>query len=165
MSGSQPAPEFELPNVGPGPDPCSLTALADEESFVVLLFQDDHDCAECRSQAKRAGERYSALRARDTVAVSVLPEPRDRAEAWQDRFELPHPLLVDPGASAGDDYGQPERLTFLGEWIPIFGRLPAVAIVDARGPDPEVAWTYRGRSTWDHPSMATVLDALDDLRE
>ncbi|WP_459194591.1 peroxiredoxin family protein [Halosimplex sp. J119] len=165
MSGTQPAPAFELPNVGPGPDPCSLTALADEESFVVLLLHHDHDCHDCRSQAKRAGESFSALRARGAVAVSVLPEPRERTEEWQERFELPHPLLVDPEASAGDDYGQPARLQFLGEHVPIFGRLPAVAIVDARGREPEIAWTYRGRSSWDHPSMTTVLDALDDLRE
>ncbi|WP_123536064.1 redoxin domain-containing protein [Halosimplex salinum] len=164
MSGSQPAPEFELPNVGPGPDPCSLATLADRESFVVLFFHHDDDCPECRSQAKRAGERFSALRARDAVAVSVLPAARERVEEWQERFELPHPLLVDPDATAGGDYGQPARLTFLEE-LPIFGRLPAVAIVDARGPDPEVAWTYRGKSTWDHPSMTTVLDALDGVAE
>lgn len=165
MSGSQPAPEFELPNVGPGPDPCTLSALAAGESFVVLLFQHDRDCAECRSQAKRAGERFQALRARDAVAVSVLPGAREDAEEWQERFELPHPLLADPDASAGDDYGQPDRLGFLGEYLPVFGRLPAVAIVDARGPEPEIGWTYRGKSTWDHASMATVLDAIDDLRE
>lgn len=165
MRGTQRAPAFELPNVGPGPDPCSLATLAGNESFVVLLFHHDADCHDCRSQAKRAGERYSALRASDAVAVSVLPESRERAEEWQERFELPHPLLVDPEASAGDDYGQPARLQFLGEWVPIFGRLPAVAIVDARGSEPEIVWTYRGKSSWDHASMTTVLDALNDLRE
>ncbi|MFB6139995.1 MAG: redoxin domain-containing protein [Halosimplex sp.] len=165
MSGSQPAPDFELPNVGPGPDPCSLAALAAEESFVVLLFHHDHDCHDCRSQAKRAGERFAALRARDAVAVSVLPASRERAEAWQERFELPHPLLVDPDAGVGDDYGQPARLTVLGEWLPLCGRLPAVAVVDTRAGGPEIGWTYRGRSSWDHPRTETVLDALDELRE
>lgn len=164
MSGTQPATDFELPNVGPGPDPCSLATLAENEAFVVLCFHHDHDCADCRSQAKRAGERYAAFRARDAVAVSILPEPRERAEEWQERFELPHPLLVDSDATTSDDYGQPTRLTFLDE-LPIFGRLPAVVVVDARGSTPEIGWTYRGRSSWDHASMTTVLDGLDELVE
>jgi peroxiredoxin Q/BCP len=164
MSGSQPAPEFELPNVGAGPDPCSLATLAGTESFVVLLFHHDDECHDCRAQAKKAGERYAALRARDAVAVSVLPRDRERAEQWQDRFDLPHPLLADPDGTAGADYGQPVRLPMFAE-LPIFGRLPAVAIVDTRGAEPGVAWTYRGRSTWDHPSMTTVLEGLDSVRE
>lgn len=164
MSRTQPASEFELPNVGPGPDPCSLEALAANESFVVLLFHHDHECHDCRAQAKRAGDRYQALRARDAVPVSVLQSSAERAEEWQSRFDLPHPLLADADATVGDAYSQPARLQFLGEHVPLFGRLPAVAIVDTRG-EPEVAWTYRGRSTWDHPRMETVLDALDDVRE
>ncbi|QPV61836.1 redoxin domain-containing protein [Halosimplex litoreum] len=164
MSARKPAPAFELPNVGPGPDPCSLATLAANESFVVLLFHHDDECHDCRAQAKKAGDRYAALRARDAVAVSVLPTGREVAEDWQDRFDLPHPLLVDPDGTAGADYDQPVRLPMFAE-LPIFGRLPAVVVVDTRGAEPEIAWTYRGRSTWDHPSMTTVLEGLDSVRE
>jgi len=165
MSARKPAPAFELPNVGPGPDPCSLATLARNESFVVLLFHHDEECHDCRAQAKKAADRYAALRARDAVAVSVLPTGRDAAEDWQERFDLPHPVLFDPDTGVGDDYGQPARLTFLGELVPVLGRMPAAVVVDARGDEPEVAWTYRGKSTWDHPSMTTVLDGLDSVRE
>jgi peroxiredoxin Q/BCP len=165
MSARKPAPAFELPNVGPGPDPCSLATLAANESFVVLLFHHDDECHDCRAQAKKAGDRYAALRARDAVAVSVLPSGRDGAEWWQERFDLPHPVLYDSGTTVCDDYGQPNRLAALAGLLPVCGRLPAAVVVDARGDEPGIAWTHRGKSRWDHPSMTTVLEGLDSVRE
>ena len=159
------APEFELPNVGPGPDPCSLSALARDYDFLVLFFQRDHHCTNCRRQVKAVRDRYDAFRARDATAVSILPEPRDVAQSWQDEFDLQYPLLADPDATAGERYGQSVRFGFIGDWSDFLGRMPKIVIVDARASKPEIVWTHQGHSTWDRPSVNDVVDALDDYRD
>lgn len=165
MSDSPVAPPFELPNAGPGPDPCPLRELARTAAFVVLFFQRDHRCTNCRRQVKQVRDRYDAFRARNAVAVSVLPEPRERAEAWQAEFDLPFPLLADPDAQVADAYDQTVRFGFVGDWSDFLGRMPRVVLVDARGDDPRTVWTHQGRSTWDRPATNEVVDAIDDRRE
>ncbi|MFB6150225.1 MAG: peroxiredoxin family protein [Haloarculaceae archaeon] len=165
MSDHPVAPGFELPNVGPGSDPCSLSGLAREHDFVVLYFQLDHDCTNCRKQVKQVAQRYESFRARDAVVVSVLPEDRERAREWQERFDLPYPLLADPGSTVADEYGQPVRLGFLGDVSDFLGRMPRVVVVDARSGDPRIVWTHSGRSTFDRPATTDVLDAIDEHRD
>lgn len=158
------APAFDLSNVGPGPDPCSLAALAANEDFVVLFFQRDDYCTNCRKQVRRVRDRRGAYRARDAVPVSVLPEPRETAREWQERYGLPYPLLADPDAAVAEAYGQTVRFGPLGEVSDFLGRMPKVVVVDARGDEPRIAWTHDGRSTFDRPEQDAVLDVLDDCR-
>lgn len=106
--GSQ-VPEFSLPNAAVGPNPFSLSALPDCVEFVVLFFQRDHYCTNCREQVQEIADRYDAFRARNTEVVSIVPEPFDKVEAWQDSYDLPYPLLADTDAAVGDAYGQPVR--------------------------------------------------------
>ena len=61
------AAEFELANVGPGPDPCSLRDLAADNAFVVLLFQRDFYCTNCRKQVQAVAERYDEFTEREAV--------------------------------------------------------------------------------------------------
>lgn len=157
----QPAPEFELPNAGAGPDPCSLSELARAHDFVVLSFQRDHHCTNCRKQVNEVANHVTSFRARDAVPVSILPEPRERADQWQEWYDLPYPLLADPETEVADDYGQTVRFGFLGEYSDFLGRMPQIVVVDARD-DPRIAWTHSGRSTFDRPSTREVLEAIDD---
>jgi peroxiredoxin Q/BCP len=165
MSERAPAPSFELSNVGPGADPLTLEALSADSDFVVLLFQRDHYCTNCREQVQSVADRYGAFRDRDTEVVSVLPEPREKAAEWQETYDLPYPLLADPDAGVGDEYEQPVRFGFLGDLSDFLGRMPEAVIVDVRGDDPTVGWTHKGSSTFDRPSIDDLLDTLDDLRE
>lgn len=165
MSDAPVAPEFELRNAGPGPDPCSLAALAREHEFAVLLFQRDHLCTNCRKQVQRVTARYDDFRARRTVAVSVLPEPLDRAADWQDTYDLPYPMLADPETTVSAAYDQPVRLGFIGDWSDFLGRQPRVVVVDLRPEDPRIVWSHSGRSTFDRPPIDDVLAAVDDHRE
>lgn len=158
------APDFELPNVGPGPDPYRLSERAGAVSFVVVLFQRDYYCTNCRSQVQQVAERYEAFRDRDAEVVSVLPEPTERTRDWQDTYDLPYPLLADPEAAAGDDYDQPVRFGFLGSLSDFFGRQPEAVIVDLRDGRRDLAYVHRGRSTFDRPSVDDLLGELDDLR-
>ncbi|MFB6282246.1 MAG: peroxiredoxin family protein [Haloferacaceae archaeon] len=159
------APEFSLPNVGPGPDPFSPDALPDDVAFVVLFFQRDHYCTNCRSQVQDLAGRIDEFRERDAAVVSVLPEPVERAEAWQEQYDLPYPLLADPDAAVGEAYGQPVRFGPLGRVSDFFGRMPEVVVVDRRAEPPEIAYVHRGRSTFDRPGIDDLLAELDALRD
>jgi peroxiredoxin Q/BCP len=169
MSGTDHRPLDEstlalaLPNVGPGLDPLSLSDLVDDEDFLVVLLQRDHYCTNCRDQVQQVADRYGEFRERGAEVVSVLPEPRDRAAAWQADYELPYPLLADPGADAGEEFDQPVRFGVLGSLSDFLGRMPTSVVVDARD-DPTVAWEHHGSSTYDRPSVDDLLELLDDLR-
>jgi peroxiredoxin Q/BCP len=159
------APEFSLANAGAGPDPLSLSALSEDVAFVVLFFQRDHYCTNCRQQVRDVAERYDEFRGRNAEVVSIVPEPLARVEEWQESYDLPYPLLADPDATVGDAYGQPVRFGVLGEFSDFFGRMPEVIIVDRRGTDPEVAYVYQGSSTFDRPEVEDLLAELDTLRD
>lgn len=159
------AREFSLPNVGPGPDPFSLSALPDGDEFAVLFFQRDHYCTNCRSQVQDLADRIDEFRERNAAVVSVVPEPVERVEDWQERYDLPFPLLADPDASVGESYGQPVRFGPLGRISDFFGRMPTVVVVDRRVDPPEIAHVHRGRSTFDRPSVDDLLAELDALRD
>jgi peroxiredoxin Q/BCP len=165
MSESAAAPEFELPNAGPGPDPCSLAALARDHEFAVLYFQRNRDCPHSRKQVKQVARRRESFAARDVRPVAILPDEREAAERWQNDFDLLYPLLADADASVADDYGQNVRFGFVGDVTPYFGRLPRVVVVDLRPTNPELVWTHSGGTADDRPSSREVLAAVDDARE
>jgi len=157
------ATDFSLPNVGPGPDPVSLSALSADSDFALLLFQRDHYCTNCRQQVQTVAGRYDEFAQRDTEVVSIVPEPPAKVREWQDSYDLPYPLVADPETAAGDAYDQPVRFGFLGDWSDFLGRMPEAVLVDLRG-DPEIAWQYRSKSTFDRPSVDDLLAAVDDAR-
>lgn len=156
--------DLSLPNVGVGPDPFALDALPAEVSFVVLFLQRDHYCTNCRKQVQGLADRIDEFRERDAEVVSIVPEPVDRVEAWQESYDLPYPLLADPETEAGDAYDQPVRFGLLGRFSDFFGRMPEVVVLDRRGAEPEVAYVHRGSSTFDRPEIDEVLAELDELR-
>jgi peroxiredoxin Q/BCP len=158
---SHEAPEFSLPNVGPGPDPLSLAALSADHDFALLLFQRDHYCTNCRQQVQTVADRYGEFTGRDTELVSIVPEPPEKVREWQDSYGLPYPLVADPETTAGDAYDQPVRFGFLGDWSDFLGRMPEAVLVDLRT-EPETVWQYRSKSTFDRPSVDDLLAAIDD---
>lgn len=157
--------DLTLPNVGPGPSPLSLSALATSNDFVVVFLQRDHFCTNCRNQVQAVADRIEAFRERGAEPVSVVPEAVEKVREWQDSYDLPFPLLADPEAAAGAAFDQPVRFGFLGDWSDFLGRMPQVVIVDGRTDRPATAWSHAGRSTFDRPDIDNVLAVLDDLRE
>ena len=159
------APDFELPNAGAGPDPYALAdrAAADDVDFVVLLFQRDYHCGNCREQVQQVADRYDDFVARNAEVASVLPEPRERAESWQDSYGLPFALLADEAKAVGDDYDQPTRFGVLGSLHDLVGRMPETVVLDVRDADPTVAYEHQGSSPSDRPSVEDLLAELDAL--
>jgi peroxiredoxin Q/BCP len=154
---------FELPNVGPGPDPFRLADV--DADFLVLFFQRDYYCTNCRAQVQTLADRYEEFRARDAEVASILPESVEQTREWQSQYDLPYPLLADPDAAVGDQYDQPVRFGPLGKLSDFFGRMPEVVLLDLRGDRLKIAYSYRSKSTFDRPEVDEVLAELDDLRE
>lgn len=160
-------PAFELPNAGAGPDPLSLSALAGDDAVdvVVLLFQRDHYCGNCRRQVRAVADRYGEFESLGAEVVSVLPEPRERAESWQSSYDLPFPLLADPATEVSDGYGQPVRFGVLGRLHDLVGRMPETVVLDVRGADAETVHVHRGDSPSDRPDVPELLDLVGAVVE
>ncbi len=156
-------PDFELENVGVGPDPFSIAALPDDVDFAVLFLQRDHYCTNCRKQVRTVADRIDAFRERNAEVVSIVPEPAERVAEWQAEYDLPYPLLADPDATAGDAYDQPVRFGVLGRFSDFLGRMPEVVVVDRRESEPTIAYVHRGSSTFDRPDVEEILAEIDDL--
>jgi len=168
-----------LPNVGPGPDPLRLadltapveppdpttTEAADPAyEFIVLLLQRDDHCGNCRKQVRAVADRYAEFRDRRAEVVSIVPEPRETVQKWQDDYDLPYPLCADPETEAGDLFDQPVRFGPLGRLSDLLGRMPVAIILDVRDPNNvEIAYSHRGSSTWDRPEIDELLAVIDEL--
>ncbi|KAB1197529.1 MULTISPECIES: peroxiredoxin [Haloferax] len=153
--------DFELPNVAAGPETVSPASL--DADFLLLLLQRDYYCKVCRRQVQSVKRRYDEFEARDTTVVSVLPDPPERAQKWQQSYDLPFPLLADPGAEVGDEFDQPTRFGALGKLHDMVGRMPEAVLVDLRDDDPDVVYTHRGSSPGDRPELDDLLKRIDKL--
>jgi peroxiredoxin Q/BCP len=163
--GGAVAPGFELPNVGVGPDPLSLARVADTVDFAVLLLLRDYHCPKCKDQVQTIAEQARAFAELNAVVLPILPEPVERAESWQEQFDLPFPLLADPDKDVADRYDQPTQYGTLGKLHDLLGRLPESVILDTRGEKAEIVYTYEGESAGDRPEIATLLEEIDRLQE
>lgn len=159
--------EFELPNVAAGPDPFELSAVAtrDDVDALVLLFQRDYHCVRCRRQVQAVADRYDEFEAADAEVASVLPEPPEKAADWQDRYDLPYPLLADPSKAVADEFDQPTRFGALGSLHDLVGRMPLAVVFDVRDGEPTVEAVREGSTPGDRPDVDDLLAAVDDLEE
>ena len=153
----EPAPTFELPNVGRGPDPFGPRTAPGETDSLLLLFQRDYYCGNCRDQVAEVADQIEAFRDVDALPVSVLPESVERTREWQEIVDLPYPVLADDGGAVGDSYDQPSRFGILGNLSDLVGRMPLAVVLDVRG-EPTVHATHPGSSPADRPPVTELLD-------
>ncbi len=154
---------FELANGGAGPDPLRIDEL--DADFVVLLFQRDHHCGNCRKQVQAIADRYDEFRTRNTVVVSVLPEDKSRATEWAAGYDLPFPIVADPNAETSDRFGQPVRFGFLGNLHDLIGRMPLAVIIDLRREEPRLIYSHVGNAPTDRPTIEGLLLEIDNQRK
>ena len=162
---TQQAPDVELPNAGAGPDPLSLAELAsrDDVEAIALLFQRDDYCLQCRCQVQEVNERYAEFTTRNAWVVSLLPEERETARKWVERYELMFPLLADPDHVAAEAYDQPTKFGKLGEAVDLVGRMPHAVVLDTREGALRPRYDHAGTSTGDRPSIDELLDTITDV--
>lgn len=162
---SQQAPDLQLPNAGAGPDPLSLGELAerDEVDAIVLLFQRDYYCMQCRQQVQRVNERYAEFTTRNAWVVSVLPEDEAAARKWVETYELMLPVLADPEGVAAGAYGQPTRWGMLGEALDLLGRLPKAVVLDTGEGELAPRLVHEGEDPGDRPSVDALLAKVEEV--
>lgn len=146
---------FELPNGGGGTDPFRLDEVT--ESTVVVLFQRDYHCRNCRQQATDVERRLDEFTAADALPVSVLPESPERTAEWAASIDASYPILADPDTQVGEAYDQPTRFGVLGSLSDLVGRMPLAVVLDTDGP--RVRRRFPGNSPSDRPTIDELLDA------
>jgi len=125
------------------------------------------------AQLRRAEEKFDAARLR-TVLVS-MGSP-DLAEAFRRQFDVPFPIICDPGKSLYGTFGL-KGSSMVGIFSPdlflkglravgrghfpglIHGdpfQLPGVFIVDTEG---QIRYSYLSRDPSDYPSVETIVAA------
>lgn len=159
------APDIELPNAGPGPDPLSLSGLAEREDVeaVVLLFQRDHHCRQCREQVQAIDDRYAEFTARNAWVLSILPEDRGTAREWVEAYELRMPVLADPNNVAADAYDQDVKYGPIGRISDLMARMPKTVVLDTREGRLEPRFVHEGDDTGDRPSVEALLTKVGEV--
>jgi len=167
LDDAESVPDFELPNVGVGPDPLSLSEVDGATDFAVLLFLRDYHCPKCKSQVESLTEKAREFSERNTAVLPILPESRERTAAWKDGFEesFPFPLLADGDKRVADRYDQPTQYGSLGSLHDLLGRLPQSIVLDLRGDKMEVVFSHRGGSASDRPEAAELIEAVSEVEE
>jgi len=156
-------PEFELRNAGVGPDPLTFSDIAEFADFAIMLFLRDYHCPKCRAQVNRVAEKAEIVKGRGTAVVPVLPNSYEKAENWQDKYELPFPLLADPAGELGDAYDQKRRFGAFGKLHDVIGRMPKAVLLDLRA-EPRLLEAYDGSTPGDRPELEELLDSIDEIR-
>lgn len=132
----------------------------DSSDFVLILFQRDYYCTNCRTQVQKVEDRYQEFKELDCQVVSVLPENLSRAENWSQKYELEFPVVADEDTEISDSFDQPVRFGPLGSLNDIIGRMPLTILIDARADDPEVVYREAGSGPADRPSVDEILDEI-----
>lgn len=159
--------DFELPNVGVGPDPLSLSAVIDASDFAVLLFLRDYHCPKCKAQVSEISEYARQFNEMKTAVLPILPEPPDRAAKWREKVvnDFPFPLLADAEKAVAEQYDQPTRYGSVGQLSDLLGRLPQSVVLDTRGEAVEVVFEHAGDSIDDRPTPEELIDTVEDIQE
>lgn len=127
-----------------------------EIDAVVLLLQRDYHCPKCRQQVQAVADRHDEFAAANAIVASVIPESVDRAQKWQDAYDLPYPLLADPSTQLGDEFDRPARFGAIGQLHDMLGRMSEALVIDATGSAPEVVYAHQGTS----PADRSLIDEL-----
>jgi len=164
-SVTETAPDLELPNAGAGPNPLVLSELAarDDVDAIVLLFQRDHYCQQCRSQVEEVNDRYAEFTTKNAWVVSVLPEDEATARDWVESYELMLPVVADPETVAAETFDQPQRFGWLGEKIDLLGRMPKAVILATREDELVPKFVHEGDNPGDRPTVADLLGRVEDI--
>jgi peroxiredoxin Q/BCP len=146
---------FTLHNVGDGPGVVDAETLATDSEYVLAVLLGSHYCPASRALVKALADADERFRERSTAVVPVLPDVRERARLWDDQYDPPFPLLVDPEDGDGDGDG----FEAFGPLRDELGDLPGVGLfADAGGRLVVVdSWSVEG----DPPSVESLLARLD----
>lgn len=137
----------------------------EEYDFVLLMFQRDYYCTNCRRQVQEVEDRYEDFMDIGCEVVSILPENLTRAEDWRDEYELEFPIVADEDAEISESFDQPVRFGPLGNLHDLIGRMPLTVLIDCRDKDPEVVYREAGSNPADRPSVDELIDRISKIMD
>lgn len=155
---------IDLPNVGAGPDPLSVTDLAADSPFVVLLLMQSHRSGTCRQQVRDVSENEDEFRRVDATVAAIVPGTRPKVRSWRRLTDPSIPILADDDARIAECVRQPQRYGKLGQLVGSIGRAPTTVVLDCRGGEPTIEYVHEGTTSFDRPSALEVATAIDELR-
>ena len=146
---------FELDNVGSGQATVDAATLAEDGEYAVVVLLASHYCPRSRELVRTLRDHYGAFRERATAVVPVLPAIRERANLWDRQYDLPFPLLVDPGDDGAFGVFEPFQRTCES--------LPCVVLCECRPAGLRLVSTMAQPSS-SVPTVGTLLDEIDSVR-
>jgi peroxiredoxin Q/BCP len=127
LSAGIPAPDFELLD-----DTNTPRKLSDfRGKNVILYFYPADDTPGCTKEACNFRDDYSAYEKSDIVILGVSPDTVASHVKFKKKFQLPFPLLADPGHKVCDLYGVWGPKKFVGKEYE--GVLRTTFLIDQNG--------------------------------
>ena len=127
ISAGIPAPEFELLD-----DTNVKRKLSDFRGRkVILYFYPEDDTPGCTKEACNFRDDYSAYEKVGVVILGVSPDDVESHVRFKKKFQLPFPLLADPGHRVCDLYGVWGPKEFMGKSYE--GVLRTTFLIDENG--------------------------------
>ena len=144
-----PAPEFQLLD-----DTGTARRLSDYRGqSVILYFYPEDDTPGCTKEACAFRDDYSAYIKAGVVILGVSPDSPESHAKFKAKFQLPFPLLADPGHHICDLYGVWGAKQFMGKEYE--GVLRTTFLI---GPDGKIVRVFEKVRPSDH--SAELLEAL-----
>jgi peroxiredoxin Q/BCP len=124
--GSQ-APAFSLAS-----DTSDVIRLEDLKGRkVVLYFYPKDDTSGCTVEACEFRDSWAAVKRTGALVLGVSPDGVESHQKFKRKYELPFPLLADPGHAVADKYGAWGEKSMYGRKY--FGILRSTFVIDEEG--------------------------------
>ena len=101
LQAGDPAPDFTLPSSAG--QPVSLQQLRGKT--VILYFYPQDDTPGCTREACDFRDRWPAVTATGAVVFGVSADPLESHQQFQQKYQLPFPLLSDADGAVARQYG------------------------------------------------------------
>lgn len=154
--------EFELSNVGQGVDIVQPGDLVADGGYLLVVLLDSHYCSQSRELVRKLCSHRDAFRRRSATVVPVLPDIRERGRVWDEQYDLPFPMLVDPGEDS-EEPGSTDSFGAFGPLAESVSGTPAFALCDGAGARLDVL-AVESEAGLDVPLVDSLVSFVDSYR-
>lgn len=125
--------------------------------WVVLYFYPRDNTPGCTTEACGFRDSYDDLLALDAVVFGISPDDAKSHQGFTEKFDLPFPLLIDPGQKTASRYGVWREKNLYGKKH--MGIVRTTYLIDPAG---KVAHRWDKVKVADH--VSEVIDVLNEQR-
>lgn len=150
--------DFALPDASAGGEVRRAGDVAGGSEYLLAVLLGDHYCPRCRVLVRDLADGHGAFLDRSTAVAAVLPDRLERAAVWHRRYDLPFPILADPGPEGAGE----ARFDAFDRYHRRLGRLPGVVLFDVAAGRLRPVRTWDGGPDGTVPSAAGLLSAVEE---